>query len=90
MELFGSISRENCINNLFYGTDYHSHLGTKRGGLAVMNSQDFSRSIHNIDKIRQRLRLTTLEYQRLEDLVEAIGLPNEKICTHCWDGSSYF
>ena len=43
-----------------------------------------------IDKIRQRLRLTSLKYQRLEDLVEAIGLPNEKICTHCWDGSSYF
>ena len=46
--LFGSISNENCINDLFYGTDYHSHLGTKRGGLAVRNSQDFSRSIHNI------------------------------------------
>ena len=43
-----------------------------------------------IDMIRQRLKLTSLKYQRLEDLVEAIGLPNEKICTHCWDGSSYF
>jgi amidophosphoribosyltransferase len=31
-----------------------------------------------------------LKYQRLEDLVEAIGLPKEKLCTHCWDGSSYF
>jgi amidophosphoribosyltransferase len=47
--LFGSISKENCINDLFYGTDYHSHLGTKRGGLAVRNSQDFLRSIHNIE-----------------------------------------
>ena len=43
-----------------------------------------------IDQIRQRLRLTSLKYQRLEDLVEAIGLPKEKLCTHCWDGSSYF
>jgi amidophosphoribosyltransferase len=43
-----------------------------------------------IDKIRQRLRLTSLKYQRLDDLVEAIGLPKEKLCTHCWDGSSYF
>jgi amidophosphoribosyltransferase len=43
-----------------------------------------------IDKIKDRLRLTTLRYQRLEDLVEAIGLPKEKLCTHCWDGSSYF
>ncbi len=43
-----------------------------------------------IDKIRQRLRLTSLKYQRLDDLVEAIGLPKEKLCTHCWDGSGYF
>ncbi|MGD8523263.1 MAG: amidophosphoribosyltransferase, partial [Desulfobacterales bacterium] len=43
-----------------------------------------------VDQIRKRLRLTTLKYQRLEDLVEAIGLPKDKLCTHCWDGSSYF
>jgi amidophosphoribosyltransferase len=43
-----------------------------------------------VDKIRQRLKLTTLQYQKLEDLVAAIGLPKEKLCTHCWDGSSYF
>jgi len=40
-----------------------------------------------IEKIRKRLNLTTLQYQRLEDLVEAIGLPKEKLCTYCWDGS---
>ncbi|HQP31212.1 MAG TPA: amidophosphoribosyltransferase [Deltaproteobacteria bacterium] len=39
--------------------------------------------------IRRRLKLTTLQYQRLDDLVAAIGLPKEKLCTHCWDGSSY-
>ena len=43
-----------------------------------------------VDRIRRRLRLTTLKYQKLENLVEAIGLPKEKLCTHCWDGSSYF
>jgi amidophosphoribosyltransferase len=43
-----------------------------------------------VDKIRRRLKLTSLKYQRLEDLVDAIGLPKEKVCTHCWDGSSYF
>jgi amidophosphoribosyltransferase len=47
--LFGCVSRNDCLNDLFYGTDYHSHLGTKRGGLAVQNSKDFSRSIHNIE-----------------------------------------
>ncbi|MDJ0817022.1 MAG: amidophosphoribosyltransferase [Desulfobacterales bacterium] len=43
-----------------------------------------------VEKIRRRLKLTSLKYQRLEDLVDAIGLPKEKVCTHCWDGSSYF
>jgi len=52
-----------------------------------------SSSEHNVamvDRIRKRLRLTTLKYQKLENLVKAIGLPKEKLCTHCWDGSSYF
>ena len=48
------------------------------------------RNLAMVDKIRQRLKLTSLQYQKLEDLVEAIGLPKEKLCTHCWDGSSYF
>ncbi len=47
--LFGCVSKNDCLDDLFYGTDYHSHLGTKRGGLAVQNSNDFSRSIHNIE-----------------------------------------
>jgi amidophosphoribosyltransferase len=42
-----------------------------------------------IDEIRRRLHLTTLKYQNLEDLVASIGLPKERLCTHCWDGSSY-
>jgi amidophosphoribosyltransferase len=41
------------------------------------------------EKIRRRLNLTTLKYQRLDDLVEAISLPKEKICTYCWDGAEY-
>jgi len=43
-----------------------------------------------VDRIRQRLRLTSLKYQKLDNLVAAIGLPKEQLCTHCWDGSSYF
>jgi amidophosphoribosyltransferase len=38
------------------------------------------------ERIRARLNLTTLKYQRLDDLVEAIGLPKDKVCTFCWDG----
>lgn len=47
--LFGIVSREDCVSDLFYGTDYHSHLGTRRGGIAVRNSEGMQRSIHNIE-----------------------------------------
>lgn len=47
--LFGVVSKQDCVNDLFYGTDYHSHLGTKRGGLAVKNSGGLDRVIHNIE-----------------------------------------
>ncbi len=43
-----------------------------------------------IEKIRERIGVTTLQYQKLDDLIEAIGLPKERLCTHCWDGSSWF
>ncbi len=46
---FGTISTSDCVNDLFYGTDYNSHLGTKRGGMAVKNSQEFQRSIHSLE-----------------------------------------
>ena len=46
--LFGVFSNKDCVDDLFYGTDYHSHLGTKRGGLAVKNSGGFQRFIKDI------------------------------------------
>jgi amidophosphoribosyltransferase len=42
-----------------------------------------------VEEIRKELGLTTLKFQKLDDLVEAIGLPKCKICTHCFDGSSW-
>ena len=48
------------------------------------------KNLEMIERIRERLGLTTLAYQKLEDLVGAIGLSKDKLCTHCWDGSSYF
>lgn len=45
---FGVASRDDCVQDLFFGTDYHSHLGTQRGGLAVRNGQGFKRIIHDI------------------------------------------
>jgi len=52
--VFGVVSKEDCVLDLFYGTDFHSHLGTRRGGLAVRNSKDFSRFIHNIENAQFR------------------------------------
>ena len=46
---FGVVSKDDCVNDLFYGTDYHSHLGTKRAGLSVNNSKGNIRFIHNIE-----------------------------------------
>ena len=46
---FGVASRSDCVMDLFFGTDYHSHLGTRRGGLAVCGDIGFQRSIHNIE-----------------------------------------
>jgi amidophosphoribosyltransferase len=43
-----------------------------------------------VEQIAVNLDLDSLMYQDLGDLVGAIGLPKEKLCTHCWDGSSYF
>ncbi len=45
--VFGAVSREDCVRTLLYGTDYHSHLGTEYGGLAVLGDS-FTRSIHHI------------------------------------------
>jgi len=46
---FGVASYQDCIADLFYGTDYHSHLGTRRGGLAVLREEGLVRVIHNIE-----------------------------------------
>ncbi|CCY54028.1 amidophosphoribosyltransferase [Coprococcus sp. CAG:782] len=46
---FGVASKEDCLFDLFFGTDYHSHLGTRRGGMAVYGEKGFDRAIHNIE-----------------------------------------
>jgi amidophosphoribosyltransferase len=47
--IFGIVSTKNCANTLLYGTDYHSHMGTEHGGMAVLGKR-FYRSIHDISK----------------------------------------
>lgn len=46
---FGVAAQENCSFDLFFGVDYHSHLGTRRGGMAVYGKDGFNRAIHNIE-----------------------------------------
>ena len=46
---FGVVSKEDCVFDLFFGTDYHSHLGTRRGGMAVYGEEGFNPAIHNIE-----------------------------------------
>ncbi len=45
---FGVVSKNECKYDVFFGTDYHSHLGTRRGGMAMFGSRGFDRAIHNI------------------------------------------
>jgi len=47
--IFGVVSKGNCAQTLFYGTDYHSHLGTEYAGMAVLD-KEFSRQIHTLDQ----------------------------------------
>jgi amidophosphoribosyltransferase len=55
--IFGVISTQKCTGDLFYGTDYHSHLGTKRGGMAVYNGNGyFARNIHSLESSYFRIK----------------------------------
>lgn len=66
--LFGVISKKKCITELFYGTDYHSHLGTRKGGMATYNENgNFARSIHNLENSHFRAKFE-------EDLKKFDGL----------------
>ena len=62
---FGVVSRNDCVNDLFFGTDYHSHLGTQRGGMAVLNGEGFTRFIHDITNSQFR--------SKFEDDVESLS-----------------
>lgn len=57
---FGVTSKEDCVFDLFFGTDYHSHLGTRRAGMAVYDDENgFDKAIHNIENSPFRTKFTT-------------------------------
>ncbi len=67
-----------------------SQMKGEERNLSEYADPDTEKHKEMVAKIAENLDLDSLMYQRLDDLVDAIGLPKEKLCTHCWDGSSYF
>ncbi len=57
--LFGVISRKSCAVDLFYGTDYHSHLGTRRAGLSTIDNGVMHLNIHNIENTQFKSKFST-------------------------------
>ena len=72
--IFGTISKKSCVADVFYGTDYNSHLGTRRGGLAMYSKEKgFTRSIHNLESSYFRTKFEpTLD--RFEGSTAGIGV----------------
>ena len=56
---FASALKTDCVFDLFFGTDYHSHLGTRRGGMVVYGEEGFNRSIHNIENSPFRTKFSS-------------------------------
>jgi len=63
--LFGVVSDENCAKTLFYGTDYHSHLGTENAGLALFGAGGFYNTIHRISQAQFKSRFAD-EYKGMQ------------------------
>ena len=67
---FGVASKHDCSLDVFYGTDFHSHLGTRRGGLAAYTGDGFNRAIHNISNAPFRTKLES----DVEDMKGNLGI----------------
>jgi amidophosphoribosyltransferase len=65
-------------------------LGGNDTELKEYSNPDSQKYENMVSKISENLEMDTLHFQRLDDLVEAVGLTKERLCTHCWDGTSYF
>jgi len=62
--LFGVVTRDSCVQTLFYGTDYHSHLGTEHGGMAVFGDRGFYNTIHGISQAQFKSRFVD-DYKKM-------------------------
>ena len=70
---FGCVSKRDCVADVFYGTDYHSHLGTKRGGMAFYDGKDFVRTIHSLENAYFRNKFED-DLPRFEGSRQGIGI----------------
>ncbi len=68
--LFGVASKNDCVKDLFFGVDYHSHLGTKYGGLAVWDGEFFNKEVHSIENTQFR----TIFEDQLKNMTGNIGI----------------
>ena len=67
--------------------DFEGNANSKLDLYATTDSPQYK---HMVEEIGRRLGLTSVKFNKIETLVKAIGMPKERICTHCFDGSSYF
>lgn len=74
---FGCVSRNECVNDVFYGTDYHSHLGTKRAGMAFAKDGVFTRSIHSLEDGYFRNKFES-ELPKFGDATMGVGIISDK------------
>ncbi len=68
--VIGFAKKNDCVMDLFFGTDYHSHLGTKRGGLCILGENGFERAIHNISNAPFRSKFE----DEIEDMEGNLGI----------------
>ena len=83
---FLNFSRSRSVFDLASRRAMHE-LGAQEGELEEFSDPASPCHAEMVERTRQRLGLTSLRYQRLDDLVAAVGLPKAKLCTYCWDGA---
>lgn len=84
---FLNFSRSRSELDLAARTAIQALEGNGEPDLGLYSNPDSEAYRNMVSHIESRLNLTSLKYQRLEDLIQAIGLPKTQVCTYCWDGA---
>ena len=80
---FGAVCKQDCVLDIFFGVDYHSHLGTRRGGMIVYDKEvGFQRQIHNIENTPFRTKFEKdLRISRVAAASAASAIPTRSRCS---------